>query len=398
MYRWLVSAILVLSASAAAVTARQWVVLLPLFLPVALCLPGAALGEAPDTRLTITIPQKQQIISERLVFYNNAFPDIRFLHVTGGKNWWEELAALLSLFGNRPINLDYEHPAELAADVMEVSLHRLALMMEHGVVSASMYRIGEGASTERPNLCLITLDPEHYIENSMETTGYMLGLSDEFIERVHRTRLLDTRDHLRFTLDHEAYHCLDSYFHGGAPRTRKPLGGEHNTHVRESAADAFALAMRLADSKISRYYARNITHVRALWLFSDSHNRCTFESMVAVYRMKPAKLRTMTLRQLVTQARTIALATVGNYDEYVYQWAEGFHAAKRLGLEPRLYGDQRQVLRQVEIDPDHIDYKVRLHRYYLGKLFNDEPLEFYAAEPGRKHESNHDPYHLSPLP
>jgi hypothetical protein len=334
-------------------------------------------GEQKPLTTVSTGSQLEHIIQNRINYYNNKYPDIHFVHLAGGKDWPSELIAIITMLGSQVSAMDYQHPPKLREDVMEASLERLRRMLKYDIVSATLFSVGQDSIFERPQLCVITLNPEAFVASDREATQYMLDVSDEVIEKIHPSRYLDHKDHLEFTLDHEAYHCLDSHYHGGVPMTQETLGGEYHLFRRESVADAYAMAKHIKSRRKVTAYARNMVHYRALWMFTDSPNRCTFETIREVLKYPPGTLVNMSdaeLRELAVELRDKA---VRPYDGYVRQRTAAVKAAKILGLDPVLYGDQWCDCEKMETEPELVAFLVNRYRYYYDQLFTNNvvPLE-----------------------
>ena len=339
---------------------------------------GTALaGEQKTVTTAPTNGQLELIIQDRINYYNNKYPDIRFVHLAGGKDWTGELIAIITMLGSQVSAMDYEHPPELREDVMEVSLERLRRMLKYDIVSATLFRVGQDSIFERPQLCVITLNPDAFVASDLKATQYMLDVSDEVLEKIHPSRYLNNKDHLEFTLDHEAYHCLDSHYHGGVPMTQETLGGEYYLFRRESVADAYAMAKHIQSRRMVTAYARNLVHYRALWMFTDSPNRCTFETVREVLKYPPGSLVNMSDTELGELAVELRDKAVRLYDGYVRQRSAALKAAKVLGLDPVLYGDQWCDCEKMETDPELVAFLVNRYRYYYDQLFTDDviPLE-----------------------
>ena len=320
----------------------------------------------------------QEVIDEHLRFYNEHFDKIRFAHLTGGDDWSGELVAVLSLLGSKPAALDYQHPPDVRADVMDVTLVRLRQLLRADVVSATLIQVGTDSPLDRANLCLIALNPKRFIADDYGATRYMLDVKDDIAERIHPTRYLQHMEHLRFALDHEAFHCIDSFLYGGAPMTEQDLEAEYEMFRRESAADAYAMARHIQRHGRITPYARNLTHMRALWLFSDSPNRCTFETIREVLRTDPNRIQAMSLPELIDFAVALRDQAVRPYDGYILQRAAALQAARALGLDPALYGDQWCECERMEVDPKLVAKLVNRYRYYYEQLFTNTTLELEA--------------------
>ena len=314
------------------------------------------------------------IIRKKLDYYNKTYPEMHFMQVDGGNDWHGDLVAIMTMLGNDPDALDYQHPPLLREELMNVSLERLKLMLESNVVSATLFRVGKDSIVKRANLCVITLNPNEFVANDYQSTRYMLDLSDDEMKKVHPARYLDHYHHLEFTMDHEAFHCLDSYFNGGAPQTHQQLGGEYNLFRRESISDAYALVMHIREHGDLTSYARNIVHARALWLFSDSPNRCTFETIREVLTYDFEALRATPVNQLIGLVTHIRNKTVGKYDSYVIQRVAAVNAAKQMGMNLKYYGEQWEEVSKEPTNPTLVQYLINRYQYYYAMLFTDKPI------------------------
>ena len=319
-----------------------------------------------------------KIIKQKIEYYNKTYPEIHFVHVDGGDDWHGDLLAIITMLGTSPDALDYQHPPDLRETLMNVTMERLRIMLQADVVSATLFRVGQESILKRPNLCVITLNPNEFVSSDYQATRYMLDLDDDVMKKVHPARYLDHIHHLMFTLDHEAFHCLDSYFNGGSPQTEKELGGEYNLFRRESVADAYAMAFHIREHGDVTPYARNIAHARALWLFTDSPNRCTFETLREVISYDDKVIRSVPVKDLISLATHVRNKTVGNYDAYVAQRVAAIHAAMELGRDIAFYGEQWEKASEKQANPALVKHLINRYEYYYAKLFTDDPIPMVA--------------------
>jgi len=320
-------------------------------------------------------PEKlQKIIRQKLDYYKKTYPEIHFVQLNGGEDWHGDMVAVMTMLGSNPDALDYQHPPDLRETLMDVTMERLKIMLEADVVSATLFRVGQDSVIGRANLCVITLNPYVFVANDYQATRYMLDLEDEMMKKVNPARYLDHMHHLMFTLDHEAFHCLDSYFNGGSPQTDKEFGGEYNLFRRESIADAYAMAMHIREHGDVTPYARNIVHARALWLFSDSPNRCTFETMREVLTYDVKLLRSVSMKELINLVTHLRNRTVGDYAAYVAQRVAAINAAMEMGMDISFYGPQWEKLGNMSANAALVQYLVNRYEYYYAKLFTSDSI------------------------
>jgi len=360
------------------------VTLTALLAPVAAADPPASPGS--DPKQSGDLRELLKTVDEKFAFYNGQFPEIQFVHVDGGMDWPDDLVALIAMLGNDADALDYEHPANLRATLLEVSLERLQQFIRGDVVAATLFRVGTGSAIKRPNLCVITLNPDAYFTSDYETTLYMLDLPPETMSKVHPVRYLDHIQHLAFALDHEAFHCLDSYFNGGIPRTQKEFGGEYNEFRRESIADAYAMAMHLKlHGRITRY-ARNITLARALWMFSGTPNSDTFDTIRELLLYNPRILHDTAIDEIMELSFHLRDEAVGNYDSYLVHRASTLTAARQMGKPPGKFGQVWEKIAGRKTNAAHVQFLVNRYRYYHDLLFTDTSIPLEAPTTPRPYK------------
>jgi len=323
---------------------------------------------------THTVDDHSALIARKIADYNTAFPGIRFVHLTGGALWHGEMVALVALLGSDSDALDYQHTPRLHKDLMDATLERLVHMLRLNVISATAFRLPRDNATGRRNLCVITLNPAQVITDDLETTRHMLNVNEALVGQIHPARYLNHIDHLAFTIDHEAFHCLDSIYNGGAPMTTEVLGGEYNVYRRESAADAFALAMHIRDRGAITPYACNITHIRALWLLDDSPGHFTFDTLREILKIDPKTLAAMPTKTVMALAQQTADRSIGSYDDYVNMRITALQATRALGLRPTAGSDAWYTRVQRPVAAAQVESLIKQYRYYYDQLFTDTEL------------------------
>jgi len=210
--------------------------------------PGLAQGVAPVAGLAAErqLEARDDAALERadpadrqLAGYSRGVPDVGFLRLYG-EHAMPVISRLPSLLGMGASNVDYEHDASLRETLLEVQLHRIAQMVRNGLPSATLFKLGAGTPFEHGYLCVITLDTAPYRQDPAHASRFMLPSSAAGLASTGAPPI-SNEDFLRFTVDHEAFHCLDAYFNGPTIRkTRDPIAGMYQDYLNEARADAFA--------------------------------------------------------------------------------------------------------------------------------------------------------------
>lgn len=316
----------------------------------------------------------EQVVSQRIAFYNRTFPEIRFVYAEGGEGWPGELLELLAMIGDGAEDLDYRYPPEMREAVMGASFRRLRHVLEDQMLSATTYRVGRGGTADRPNLCIITSNLDQFLARDEEVMRYMLDLSAEELGRVHPSRHLALSDYVAFVVDHEAFHCIDSVLQGGIPMTQDRLVGEYYHFRRENRADAYALAAHIGFHGQITPFANNIALVRALWMYTEGPNHDTFESIRQIMGRDAGALRAMSVHRRVTLAVEVADRAVGSGDMFIRRRAAAMKAAAALGIDPSRYKESWVQIAHVEVDPAEANKRMRWYKYCYDQLFNDAPV------------------------
>jgi len=326
---------------------------------------GVAQAEGGET----TRQRVLETIQRSIQFYNAHYSDIRFIRLRGGDDWIRDLVRVQLLMGNNARCLDYAHPPDLRKDLLTVSVMRVQWMLQNSFSSAALFAVGEDGTADRANLCVITLDPEAAPSSDRDATRAMLDLPDEVFARMAAVRYLDHDQHLEFVFDHEAYHCLDSYYNGPAPMSDKRYAGEYRFFHNEQGADAYGISMNLRrHGRITRH-AENMLRVRALSLLNGDPNHNTYKAVAQVLRHDPTALGRLTPRQAFDLAGRIRTQVLPGYDDYVAYRAAAFQAMQELGLEPEDDGGQVPPFGAVEVERAQVELLIGRTEAYLRELF-----------------------------
>ena len=338
-----------------------------------LCVPVAKASQVQPAAETDSIrSQFEDLIQQRINFYNNAFPELQFVHLRGGLGWSVDMQFVPILLGQAPTSLDYEHPASARDDLMVVSFKRLEIMLRDSHPSASLFRKSTDGLARRRNVCIITLNPDALATSDVDATSEMLNLPRTMVERVHPARYLDTEDHVAFAIDHEAFHCLDSMYNGPVPRSHQPYGRNYALFRNENGADAFAVAMNIHRHGELTRYARNIMNVRALALMDDP-DHYTWAIIQHVLELNPATVAATPVQSLFAVAGRIRDRLAPAYEQYVAYRVAVHEMRSQLGNQESAAVSVAHGVVAHESNIKTVAL-VKQTRFWFNQLFTDEPF------------------------
>ncbi|MBD3609267.1 MAG: hypothetical protein HUJ30_01830, partial [Gammaproteobacteria bacterium] len=172
-------------------------------------------------------------IDRQLAKYARQVPEMGFLRLYGDKAA-NILSQLPELLGDGAMNMDYEHNTSVRNTLMELQMYRIGLMLDKDLPSATLFKVGDDSVFEHKYLCVITLDLTPYKQTPSYATQFMLSGYNDSV-------LIENDAFLKFTVDHEVFHCLDAYFNGPPiKKTQSQVVNHYQQYINEARADAFS--------------------------------------------------------------------------------------------------------------------------------------------------------------
>ena len=277
---------------------------------------NAAVTHNSSTDKDIKIEKINQDIQNKLDYYNEVFPDIQFVYLKNGE-WEKSLQALELFIGYQATSLDYEHPKELREELLFVTVAKIQMMLVSKVASSYLFKVGEIPAASKKQVCVITLDAATSVLTNQVATQYFIDLPSDTLQSLPKKSYLDKEQQLDFIIDHEAFHCIDSYLYGGIPMSKKVFSTRYDCFRRELQADMFAIAMNVRREKKLTRYAKNVMNLRAMTLINGEPQHDSFSAMQLVINSDRKKLIQAQPMALVKKVKHLYKSIAKSYDEYI---------------------------------------------------------------------------------
>jgi hypothetical protein len=323
---------------------------------------GAGQAETADTATSPTscTPARQQalraIVERKLGSYRDQFPDIEFVLLSGRDQREQAIVELLWLLGDGAANLDYEHPPELRADLLQVSLARIAVLMRYGASSSALFQVGTNGQSPRPRLCVLTLDACTVAKDDRQATSYMLDLPEQEFARMPENQHLDADLHLEYVIDHEIHHCLMAHRGEPIPMSTRKFWPGYMQRRNEMAADAYGLAMHILKFGPDSQYVRTLIAVRGLSLMAGDPDHYTPVSMGATLENLCQQVDSgSALERALAVATTVRDTLDRGYEDYLKYRYAAYLAMRRLGVEDDVGPSVLARLPGYQPDPARVD-------------------------------------------
>lgn len=273
----------------------------------------------------------ERIVFARLEYYARHYPDIDFVILDSRVNVSNNMQILAQVLGEEPTPLDYEHPEDLRESLLTATLMRIELLLPTDSGSATFFKPGKNALAQRKYVCVVTIHPWAIAKDDRSATRHLLEVPDEMFDEVSPVNYLDHKSHLKFGLDHEIFHCLDTLYNGSVKMSQRKHWSEYHMIKDESGADAFGIIMNIAAQGTVSPYARMLKNIRGLTLLGDDPNHYTYPAIGAVLQMDPVKLSQLNIQERFKLARKISNQVVGNYDDYIRYITAAYYVTEQLG-------------------------------------------------------------------
>jgi len=277
-------------------------------------------------------------VDRQLAAYARKVPELGFLRLYG-KHAMQVVAMLPTMLGKGAFNVDYEHEASLRETLVELQQQRIARMVQDGLPSATLFKLGNGSSFKHGYLCVITLDTAPYRQDPAYASRLMLPASLDGPLADAGAPLVRNEDFLRFTADHEAFHCLDAYFNGPTIRkTREPIADIYQDFVNEARADAFASRSFTSSRGAADGFLARFAALRTLAVLDMDLTHTTGEIIERAAALPGAAPG---IEQRVAASRSLVETLAPSPDRFAIRIASAQRLLERQGRVP---GDELPVI------------------------------------------------------
>ncbi len=309
-------------------------------------------------------PLLARTIHDKLQAYSELYPDIAFVVLSGGNKLPVSMKFLSETLGDEPTSLDYEHPEEFRQDLNVINIARIERMLSWGLPSATLFGVGANAKINRPKVCIVTLDVERVARDKEQATHFLLSLPVGLEAKIPVEHWIDNVAFLRYVLDHEIYHCLDSSINGPIPMSDKEMWAEYKQYYNNLGAGAYAMMMYVARTESTTTFVNTIYSLRVLSVLSGDVEH--YNAMVIhVFKNMPIeKLRIKGPRDLFEWASSIRANLDPGYESYLALADAAKQVLRRLGL---VHNKTNETGRGDDSLADSIAAEVRTE---YKKLFN----------------------------
>lgn len=284
-----------------------------------------------DTTEDLIQKKIEQVIQKKLSFYADLFQDVDFVLLDSSGNVSRNMAALQKILGKDPTPLDYEHPESLRHELLLATLMRIELLLYTDVGSATMFKPGKESLANRKYVCVVTMDPMSMAKDDRSATRNLLSIDQKDFEQIPKANYLNSYAYLRFSLDHEIYHCLDTMTNGGMPMSKLKYWGDYHMLREESAADTYGLLMHLSRQDSLDSFGRLIRQIRGLSLLSDDINHYTYVALGLALKQEVKNLKNKDCNSLRIIANQIGKKVFASYESYLRYAQAACKAVNHLG-------------------------------------------------------------------
>ena len=327
---------------------------------------SASSDDADDAEV-VKNTQLDTILDNKIEEYRGIYPDITFLVLKGGKGLVADMMTLDIHLGHEPVSLDYEHPPELRNDLMQVSANRILQMLQYGIPSAALFKADEPLEWQ-DTICVLTINPSIVASDTTQATESLLGMSHEFVTSIPDELRITPTDYLKYIIDHEVYHCLQSKYIGPQPMSMKELWGDYWHHLSELGADSYSLGMHIKEKGKITTFVTNVNRIRGTALSTSDPNHLTCRAIEHIINTPDEQIAEMSTKEVFALAGEIKSKLTMSYDEYLQFMASAVEAMRELGVDTLLGEDAAVIIDAIEPDPTRVKVMIERTRLCLTEL------------------------------
>ena len=275
-----------------------------------------------------------QLIGERLTVYKVAYPEIEFVLLTSTEDL-DQLIPLTGSLGKDLSNVDYEHPESARITLVEAQEYRIGLQLKNGNGTATLFKTPNARITKKPYTCLITLNIPLLDESALAASRFMYDMDDAALSSLSESYLIDNKDFLVYSFDHEMFHCVDAYSNGFLfAMTQDPVKSSLDRSRAELRAEIFAAIAHLSRQPNGKRFLLNQAIARTLSLLSGDVEHYTSDVLIMLVESSEQN-DTHDIKALVKKSMRLADDHAVSYAEY-----------------KQFLVDLRTVLEELDIDTD----------------------------------------------
>jgi hypothetical protein len=282
--------------------------------------------------------------------------------------------ALEMLLGYQATSLDFEHPPELAQDLLYVTVARIQKMLLYGHSAAFLFKVGEQTLSKKQLTCVITMNPDAIAKNPNSASRYMLAVPDKTLKKLSPDHYLNGLSLLNFIIDHEVSHCLDSYYNGANPMSMKDLWGQYMHFQREIFSDTFAMVSHINSNGKNSPFIKNFINYRKLCLFNGDPGCCTANALEELLNefLKSDNIPTQNLTERIQLASQIRNKIKFNYNEFENYYFSSIKAMALMGISPDENYAEKQLPEKQLPDEDLVLQLINQTRQTYQQLFHEQ--------------------------
>ena len=256
-----------------------------------------------------------QLIDDRISLYKKAYPQIEFI-LLHSKADFDQLLPLTSSLGKDLSNVDYEHPDSTRVGLIEAQEYRIALQLDIGNGTATLFKTPNARITNKPYTCLVTLNIPLLDDSALAASRFMYDMDDAALSSLSEPYLIDNKDFLVYSIDHEVFHCVDAYSNGFLfAMTQDPVKSSLDRSRAELRAEIFAAIAHLSRQPNGKRFLLNQAIARTLSLLSGDVEHYTSDVLIMLVESSEQN-DTHDIKALVKKSMRLADDHAVSYAEY----------------------------------------------------------------------------------
>jgi len=282
----------------------------------------------------MAVSDSEAIVISRLAHYAYDFPEIKFIHLSNNEDY-VSLEKALEQLGNSIRNVDYEFIESTRTILVEAQKERILFMLNNSAPSATLFSSGDNDYTVHQRyVCVITLDQAFLTRDQLSSTRFISGENDFYDNDIPAALVINNNNFLRYTVDHEAFHCIDAYINGPTrPLTTSNITASYSDFRSEQRADLYAALSFRMNSNNESEFINKLKQYRIVSLLDWDVTHYTSPALDMAMSISLYRVQNMSRRELALYSMREADHFVLSRDAYARFLASVYYLALELNIE-----------------------------------------------------------------
>jgi hypothetical protein len=228
-------------------------------------------------------------------------------------------------------------------------------MTQNNWPSSTLFRTGEDNVFNKPYVCVVSLALAPFEADPQHASRMLLGSTDPLSSPLAPFARLNNEAFVRFTLDHEVFHCLDAYLNGPTiKKSTTSVGNCYQLFRSEQRADLFAALRVRQQQAVPNGFLEKLNQYRTLALLDWDTVHFTTYALRRAQTVTRSRFENIDVAGLVKLTEQLARTAIPSESEFGVFLGAAHEVALNRGVEAAALAHEASELKLQKRDPRQV--------------------------------------------